>query len=301
MGLFSGWHLGSPKADKFPIEQFGAKFPLTDDVWRILSEDSTFSMNLYLSDSFLGEFVKHEKLTQEEANTLALHREVLKDKEKFFKAFFGYVQECPILLDFEDKSVVTLAWWLERMVMINGYRKYKKFIDKQLRTRPKTKDPDMKCWNCDKLINHKKVKWEKRTYTAESIASNSEQLEASKKLAKVMGRKPNEEIVASPNRIFGVYEYEYRGKCPECKSELTCFWHGENSFNEIRGIIAVPKHRPFSCMRCKKEIEREYQVWYSARFVDDDEIKEHLITLCPNCKEENGSPFEYDFNKGIIE
>lgn len=166
----------------------------------------------------------------------------------------------------------------------------------------KTKEPDMVCWNCDKLINHEKVKWKKRTFTAKSLARNPEQLKASINLAKAIGEKPNAEILSSPNQIFGLQEYEYRGKCPECKSELACFWRGENSFNEIQGVIAVPKPKPFFCNKCEQIINREFQVWYGGpRQNNDGEITEYLVTMCMKCNTEQVYPFEYNLDSGIIE
>ena len=41
-------------------------------------------------------------------------------------------------------------------------------------------EPDMKCWNCDKLISHKKVKWKPRTFTNESLITGEKQDELRK-------------------------------------------------------------------------------------------------------------------------
>ena len=162
------------------------------------------------------------------------------------------------------------------------------------------KESDMKCWNCDKLINHKKVKWKKRTYTAESLASNPEQLEASINLANAMGQEPDEEVIASPNQIFGFLEYEYCGKCPKCSGNLRGFWFGKDSFNDVNGIKIGPKRKPFFCNICEKPIERGHQVWYSIMIQEKDEAKEILATLCPHCNTEQGYPFEYNLESGII-
>lgn len=162
----------------------------------------------------------------------------------------------------------------------------------------------MKCWNCDELISHKKVKWKPRTFTNENLihGENQDELrETVEGITKLTGDTMDSEHLASPNQIFGLQEYEYRGKCPECKSELTLFWKGKDSFNKIEGVTFAPKPKPFSCIECKEPIIRGNQVWYSAKFEEDGKINEHLITLCPHCKEQNGSPFEYDFDKGIIE
>jgi len=168
----------------------------------------------------------------------------------------------------------------------------------------KKKEPDMKCWNCDKFISHKKVKWKKRTFTNEILASGDnaeEKLEALNNLSDLMGKKRDEKTVASPNQIFGLIEYEYRGKCPECDFELTCFWKGEESFNKIEGLVIAPKLKPFCCNECDQVINREYQVWYSKRFVIDEKIIEQLLTICPKCNTEQGYPFEYNLESGVIE
>ncbi len=165
------------------------------------------------------------------------------------------------------------------------------------------KEPDMKCWNCDKLISHKQAKLEPRKMPdpAKLVSGNEE---AEKIIQEIKDIVPNDTFknkLASPNQIFGLQEYEYRGHCPECKEEITCFWRGKDSYNKIQGAIVAPKIKPFSCMECKQEIDRGTQVWYSKRVVGDEKIIEFLITLCPNCKEENGYPFEYDLDSGIIE
>ena len=167
-------------------------------------------------------------------------------------------------------------------------------------------EPDMKCWNCDKLISHKKVKWKPRTFTNESLITGEKQdelRETVEQLAELTNETMDSEHLASPNQIFGLQEYEYRGKCPKCKAELTLFWKGKDSFMKIEGYTfpVAPKLKPFSCLECEEPIIRGNQVWYSAKFEKDGKITEHLITLCPHCKKQNGSPFEYDFNKGIIE
>lgn len=166
------------------------------------------------------------------------------------------------------------------------------------------KEPDMKCWNCENLISHKKVKWNPRTFTNESLVQGDNQEEKRKSLeeaADIIGEKMDTEHLASQNQIFGLQEYEYRGKCPECKKELTLFWKGKESFMKMQGVSIAPKIKPFNCVECKEQINREYQVWYTTRVVEDNEIKEYLITLCPKCKEQNGYPFEYNLDKGIIE
>lgn len=168
----------------------------------------------------------------------------------------------------------------------------------------KKKEPDMKCWNCKKLISHKKVKWKPRTFTAESLAfgDNAEKkLKDLQKLSGAMGDKIDKKRMASPNEIFGLLEYEYRGQCPECKSELTLFWKGKDSFMKVQGLTVAPKTKPFSCFECEELIERGNQVVYSVRTISSGEIQEYLVILCPKCQEENTYPFEYDLEKGIIE
>jgi Zn finger protein HypA/HybF involved in hydrogenase expression len=155
---------------------------------------------------------------------------------------------------------------------------------------------DMKCWNCDKLISHKKVKWNPRKVGApDGNVAITEQLQEFKKSI------GNKEAIATPNQIFGLHEYEYRGKCPECHAELTCFWRGKDSFNKIQGVLFSPKSKPFHCNECEHIINREFQVWYSIRIQDEDKIKEYLVTICPKCNAEQGYPFEYELEKGIIE
>ncbi len=164
----------------------------------------------------------------------------------------------------------------------------------------KKKEPDMKCWNCDKLISHKQVKLTPRKMGMPGETSLGTELLTNqmRELAKSMG---NKDARASPNSIFGLQEYEYLGQCPECNEKINCFWRGKDSYNKIQGVMVAPKSKPFSCNDCTQEIDRGVQVWYSKRVIEDEKITEFLITLCPNCKEENGYPFEYDLDSGIIE
>ena len=160
----------------------------------------------------------------------------------------------------------------------------------------------MKCWSCKQLISHKKVKWKPREIDF-STYPDEEMRELFKKGQEIIGENSkNEKIVASPNQIFGFSEYEYRGKCPECNEELTCFWRGYDSLsiNEKNNVISL-NPKPFLCHECENKIYREWQVWYSRRFQEEKEIKEYLITLCSKCHLENVYPFEYDLEKGIIE
>ncbi len=167
----------------------------------------------------------------------------------------------------------------------------------------KKKEPDMKCWNCKKLISHKKVKWKPRTFTNESTITGEnqdEKREAIEKLAESLGETLDSEHLASENQIFGLLEYEYRGQCPECKNELTLFWKGKDSFMKVQGLTVAPKTKPFSCFECEELIERGNQVVYSVRTISSGEIQEYLVILCPKCQKENAYPFEYDLEKGII-
>lgn len=168
---------------------------------------------------------------------------------------------------------------------------------------PREQKGDMICWNCDKFISHKQVKWKPRTFNSHTLAMTGdgnyeEKLKLCKEIVELTGMK--DEQTASPNQIFGLHEYEYRGKCPECNAELTCFWRGKDSFNKIQGVLFSPKPKPFYCNECKHVINREFQVWYSIRR-QEDKIKEYLVTVCPECNIEQGYPFEYDFERGIIE
>jgi hypothetical protein len=59
--------------------------------------------------------------------------------------------------------------------------------------------------------------------------------------------------------------------------------------------------RPFLCNKCENKIHREFQFLYSNRVVEGEKIKEYLVTVCPKCHTEQGYPFEYDLEYGIIE
>ena len=167
------------------------------------------------------------------------------------------------------------------------------------------KEPDMKCWNCDNLISHKKIKWKPRQVGIKGSTPLATALltQSMRDLQKAMG---NKEATASPNQVFGVYEYEYRGYCPKCNEEQCLFWFGEESIKRNKNPVE-PKD-PFFCHECKNPLKRENQIWYSVRIIENPEhdaitepkIKELLITLCPYCKTENGYPFEYDLEYGRI-
>ena len=164
-------------------------------------------------------------------------------------------------------------------------------------------DLDFICWSCKELINHEKVKWKKRTFSVESLAfgdNAEEKLKAVQDLNKAMGKKLDEATTASPNRIFNGSEYEYRGSCPKCNSELTCFWFGIKSCKLNSNEVLTNKL--LECPDCANVMMREFQVWYSIRAsFNEEEMKEYLITVCPICKAEVIFPFEYDLDKGIIE
>ncbi len=153
------------------------------------------------------------------------------------------------------------------------------------------------------LINYTKVKWKKRTFTSENTIFGDNQVKIRKLLeegVKLMGLKMNTPIEASPNQIFGLQEYEYRGKCYVCSFELTCFWRGEKSFNKIQGVTIIPDPKPFSCNNCEITIQREFQIWYTNTFTENEKVMEYLITVCPRCHTQQGYPYEYDLDKGII-
>jgi len=155
------------------------------------------------------------------------------------------------------------------------------------------KGEDMQCWKCKNFISHHNVIWNPRkigdiTGTGIFTETIRESL-----------KKSTGSDLASPNQIFGGYEYEYRGHCPECKAELTAFWFGLESIkrNDDYAIQA----RPFSCGNCENRIEREEQFWYSQSFQQDGQITEYLITICPNCQDGQIYPYEYNLELGVIE
>ena len=156
------------------------------------------------------------------------------------------------------------------------------------------KEPDMLCWNCDKLISHKKIKWHLRKVGApDGNAIVTEQL---REIEKSLG---NKKAIATPNLVFGFQEYEHRGQCPECNVELTGFWFGFESLSKNKNAVIRP--RPFLCNKCENTIKREFQFWYSSKVIEEEKIKEYLLTVCPKCNTEQGYPFEYDLERGIIE
>lgn len=158
------------------------------------------------------------------------------------------------------------------------------------------KESDMICNHCNKLISHKDVNWKPREIPVEHMMKEANMPQEDMKLLKK--QKILKDIIASPNQIFGVPEYEYHGQCPECKTELTLFWFGEDSIK--RNKDKVIEKRPFVCSKCNHLITRELQVWYSVSMKENDEIVEYFLTLCPNCKDQQIYPFEYDLQKGII-
>ena len=160
------------------------------------------------------------------------------------------------------------------------------------------KEPDMICWNCDSFVSHKKIKWEPRKVGMAGDTPLTTELltHYMREIEKTIG---NKKAIATPNQIFGLYEYEYRGNCPECNAILTAFWFGKDSLLKNKGRKMNPN--PFACHECKVMIQRELQFWYSTRIVEDEKIKEYLLTVCPECKTQQGYPFEYDLEMGKIE
>ncbi|CAD6513319.1 hypothetical protein NMT12_190025 [metagenome] len=160
------------------------------------------------------------------------------------------------------------------------------------------KEPDMICWNCDSFISHKKVKWEPRQVGAEGSTPLATKLltDQMRKFEKALG---NKKAIATPNHIFGLYEYEYRGKCPECDAMLTAFWFGNDSISKNKGRELHPN--PFACHECKTILQRELQFWYSTRVVEEEKIKEYLLTVCPECDTQQAYPFEYNLEYGNID
>ncbi|HSB50041.1 MAG TPA: hypothetical protein VLC72_01745 [Nitrosopumilaceae archaeon] len=160
--------------------------------------------------------------------------------------------------------------------------------------------PDMKCWNCQKLINHKDANWQRRKvgWQASTASATTVLTKLARDAEKAVG---NKERIADPNQVFGVYEYEHRGQCPNCKADQCGFWFGEKSFNIIDGMTIAPEEKPFFCDKCNKAIDRELQIWYSVRIQQGNKTKENLVTLCPHCKTEQDYPFKYDLEYGIIE
>lgn len=159
------------------------------------------------------------------------------------------------------------------------------------------KENDMQCWNCQELFSHEKVNWKPRkvglkgdTPLGSAILTN-----LMREFEKNMG---NKDAIASPNQVFGVDEYEYRGQCPKCNMEQCLFWFGEKSVKRNKKPVDVKE--PFHCHECKNPIKRENQVWYSYRIQEDEKITEYLVTICPSCYAENGYPFEYNLEHGII-
>ncbi|MBI4894804.1 MAG: hypothetical protein HY833_03660 [Candidatus Aenigmarchaeota archaeon] len=154
---------------------------------------------------------------------------------------------------------------------------------------------DMKCWNCKHLINHKKVNWYIRKVGVKNdkIGVLTAML---RELAKSLG---NEKSISTQNNIFGALEYEYNGKCMFCNERINLFWFGKDSIKKNKNTFIEKKI--FRCVDCNNIIHRELQVWYSYSILQKNNvIKEYLVTLCPNCKNEEIYPFKYDLEHGII-
>lgn len=163
---------------------------------------------------------------------------------------------------------------------------------------------DYKCWSCKELFSSQKVKWKPRTFTNESVIVGEKQDELRKiveNLAESTGETLDTEHQSSPNQIFNGNEYENRGNCPKCNSEITCFWFGVKSLEKNHSSILQQKSS--QCPTCENMMRNEFQVWYSITLKgnNDEEPTEYLVTICPKCKDEVTFPYEYDLNKGIIE
>jgi|SRR3990172_2447202 len=158
----------------------------------------------------------------------------------------------------------------------------------------------MKCRSCEQMFSHKKVKWKPREL---SLKNHPDKVlrELGEKGEKIIRSALHEKKLppASPNSVFGYSEYEYLGKCPECKEIINCLWFGRESIMRNKTILKF--REPFLCSECENQINRELQVWYSRRWDNGDKKWEDLITMCPKCNKENGYPFEYDLDKGFIE
>jgi len=172
-------------------------------------------------------------------------------------------------------------------------------IDPKLRKTKSSKGDDMKCYNCQQLINHEEISWRPRTSMFVPVDSPL----MSEFVPTTLQKKSKEDIIkdsiAEPNQVFGAYEYEYRGKCSNCNADQALFWFGKSSIKKNK--TPVEEKEPFFCLECENPIKRENQVWYSFRIMKEDKVNEHLVTLCPKCKAENGYPFEYNLETGIIE
>jgi Zn finger protein HypA/HybF involved in hydrogenase expression len=159
-------------------------------------------------------------------------------------------------------------------------------------------EPDLICWNCNYFFNHKKINWKPRqvamkgdTPVGTVILTNQ-----IREMEKALG---NKEAIATPNKIFGASEYEYRGQCPKCHQIQTCFWFGEKSVNKNKTVKIEKKE--IVCGNCKHIADRAFQVWYSIRMQKESKITEFLVTICPKCSAEQAYPYEYDLERGIIE
>ena len=190
------------------------------------------------------------------------------------------------------------------------------------RRRPKI--PEIVCYRCESEFEHKKIKWTKRMLNKKWLASQHA-AKSGEDVNKIMDDMDwlSDNVPAAPNEIFGQYEYEHVGLCPNCGTELRMFWFGKDSlfrpknkdllarYPELRrDSVAAKNHgskdmliipRPFNCHGCENVIRREFQCWYAIYSVKGISKVEIMATLCGNCGEENGYPFNYDLNAGIIE
>ena len=163
---------------------------------------------------------------------------------------------------------------------------------------------DIRCHNCETLFSHKQTGWKPRANTFDinldypGVPKNVKRdMEESMKI--MTSNLPERDKRTSPNKIFGVSEYEYRGFCPFCNKEQFVFWFGEKSIKRNKNVSM--EQRPFYCNKCENEINRELQTWYSLTNQEEEIVKEYLVMMCPKCNTEQGYPFEYDLERGIIE
>ena len=190
--------------------------------------------------------------------------------------------------------------------------------------RRKPKIPEIICYRCGNEFEHKKIKWTKRMLDKKWLATQLAE-KSGEDVNKIMADMDwlSDNVPASPNETFGHYEYEHVSRCPNCGAELRLLWFGKDSlfrpkdkgllarYPELRrNSVAAKNHgskdiliipRPFNCHECKNVIRREFQCWYTIYSVEGSSKVEIMATLCQNCGEENGYPFDYDLKTEIIE
>jgi len=193
------------------------------------------------------------------------------------------IKASPFEMEFDKE---TIEQWIQKNII---------FIGK------KNDDLDYRCISCKELISHKQVKWKPRTFKGSQLVhgddNKEEKLALIKEGTELIGI---DEHTASPNQIFNGREYEYRGNCPKCNFELTCFWFGVKSLEKNPNSILL--QRSTECPTCENMMRNEFQVWYSIRMeINDEGMKEYLVTICPKCKDEIVYSHNCDFENGIIE